>query len=257
MNCLVKGDAALVDFSIVTIVRNNASRVQRCLDSVARQVNCNVEHVLIDGASTDGTLETLLRYEVGRNVRLLSEPDKGIYNAMNKGLALCSGRFVGFLNSDDFYADDYVLEKVSSQFASFHSNVVYGDVAFFREAPERIKRVWHAGAFSTGRLKLGWLAPHPAVFFRRADFLHIRFDESFKISGDTHFLLRIFFEPNVRVSYVRSLLVKMELGGVSTSGPSAYLRSFREDIRAYSDFNDFPVVSAAMKKLRKLNQVRI
>jgi glycosyltransferase involved in cell wall biosynthesis len=222
--------------SIITVCFNSARTIRATIDSVGSQTHGEVEHVVIDGASTDNTLEMV--YQHGAHVaRVVSEPDLGIYDAMNKGLALATGDLVGFLNSDDAYADQHVLTDVAELAMSGGPpcGFVYGDILMVDEQ-DRTVRDWKTGALAADRLD-GRQIPHPAFFARRELLTAIApaFDPTLRIAADLKQQLILINKLGVRGRYLPRPLVKMRLGGKSTASLGSYIAGWRESARAYND----------------------
>ena len=205
--------------TVITVSFNSAATLARTLASVAMQSHPQVEHVLIDGGSTDAT--TALVREHGTHLsRFISEPDQGIYDAMNKGLACASGDIISFLNADDHYAHDAVLARVASQFAQVKLDAVLGDVAFFHPgAPERVRRRYRSVRFSPRAIGWGWMPAHPALFVRQSVFERYGpFKTNYRIAGDYEWVARAFGAGALHYRYLPEILVHMQTGGISTRG---------------------------------------
>ena len=254
-------------FSIITVVRNAAERVTEALHSVAAQSGPTVEHILIDGASTDDTLSLLTAYRermqarTDRRVRLVSEPDEGMYDALNKGIDLATGDVIGILHADDRYAAPNVISKVASVFEAGDADAVYGDLAYVKnEASGRIVRYWRSGAYRPQRLKYGWMPPHPTLFVKRSVYARLKrkdgrvFDPSFTIAADYDFMLRMLTGHQVQPVYLPEVLVKMRLGGASNRSPLNMLRKSREDLQVMRRHRVGGVLTLAAKNLRKIPQ---
>ncbi len=228
------GDVANhLKITVITVCFNSATTLERTLNSVITQDWPNVEYIVIDGASTDGSVEILKCFKP-KLAHLVSEPDEGIYDAMNKGLKYASGDIICFLNADDQYASSTVLSKVAAQMLEYGLDAVLGDVSFFRQAnPERIVRRYRSDRFRPERLASGWMPAHPALFCSRALVQRVgQFKTDYRIAGDYEFIVRAFYGHEVRYRHVPEVLVKMQMGGVSTSGFGAKLRLNREVLRA-------------------------
>jgi glycosyltransferase len=218
--------------SVITAVFNKRDTIAEALDSVLAQSHPDVELVVIDGGSTDGTLEVLQSYG-GRIAVLVSEPDHGIYDALNKGLGLATGEVVGFLHSDDVFVDADSLARIASGFYGPEIDAVYGDLVYVRrDNPQQVVRYWKAGMFTLSRLRQGWMPPHPAFYVRRSVYERLGgFDTSYRIAADYDCMLR-FLSRGIKVVYVPQVLVKMRLGGASNRSFKNILRKSREDYRA-------------------------
>jgi len=241
--------------SVVTATYNCAETLADCLDSVAGQTHGDVEHIVIDGASSDGTLD-LLRSRRAGLAQLVSEPDGGIYDGLNKGIALAGGEVVGFLHGDDVYADAQVLARVAETFADPAVAAVYGDLEYVSQAePTRVVRHWHAGNFAPRRLRWGWMPPHPTLFLRRALYARLGvFDTGYRIAADYDLMLRMLTHLEGEVVYLPQVLVRMRLGGVSNRSLRTVVRKSREDYRALRANGVGGVGALAWKNLSKLPQ---
>ena len=219
--------------SIITVSYNSAATIAATLRSVASQTYGDVEHVIIDGASRDSTLEVVR--ECGQRVStVISEPDSGIYDAMNKGVRLARGEIIAFLNSDDYYAHDGVLADVARAFDG-RTDAVFGDVGFFRpERPDRLLRRYRASRFTPERLARGFMPPHPALFVRAEVFDRVgSFVPEYRIAGDFEWIARAFGPRGIRhYRHVPQVMVRMRMGGVSTAGWRNTLLLNREVMRA-------------------------
>lgn len=205
--------------SVITVTRNSATTLPHTLNSVAAQSLPGVEHIVIDGASTDATSEVIKRH--GAHVaKFLSEPDVGIYDALNKGLRLATGDIVGFLNADDRYADTGVLQRVAAAMRKEGLDALFGDVAFFRgDDPQAIVRRYRSDRFHPRRLAWGWMPAHPAFFMRRDLYQSIGpFRTSYRIAGDFEMMARIFQNEYLHFRHMPEILVLMRSGGVSNAG---------------------------------------
>lgn len=192
-----------------------------------------VEHIVIDGASKDETAEIIDRFRT-KLAHIVSEPDKGIYDAMNKGLDRASGDIVCFLNADDQYASNSVLSRVAMLMYEHHLDALMGDVGFFDKSDsQRMVRRYRSNHFTPGRLAWGWMPAHPALFLSRAVVERVgRFKTHYRIAGDYEFVVRAFHGHEVRYRHLPEVLVNMRTGGASTAGFGAKLRLNREVLRA-------------------------
>ena len=203
-----------IKVSVVTVVWNDESGLLVTLDSLRGQDYPHVEHIIIDGGSTDGTLGVISENKL-RDTVLVSEPDDGIYDAMNKGLALATGDVIGFLNAADLYASATTVTMVVRSFEQTDTDAVYGDVSFFDDQ-QRIVRRWRAGTYRRWKMYLGWAAPHPAFFVRSSIFRRVGiFDPSLRNAGDYEFMLRCFLHHGVHPQYLGKELARMKIGGFS------------------------------------------
>lgn len=240
--------------TIITVAYNSAATIADTLASVAAQTHSDIEHIVIDGGSTDGTLD-IVRRNGTRVARWMSEPDRGIYDAMNKGLALATGDMVGMLNADDVLDDKEAVHRIALAAAS-GSDVVYADLVYVRaDDLGHVVRQWNSGIFRPSRLRFGWMPPHPTFYVRRALLSEVgHFDTNLRIAADYDFMLRCLCQPGVNVTYVPRVLVRMRAGGVSNASVSSMLRKSREDLRTMRKHAVGGWFTLAAKNLRKLPQ---
>jgi glycosyltransferase involved in cell wall biosynthesis len=223
----------MATISIITAVRNRANVISEAIDSLRGQLHSEIEHIVIDGASTDNTL-SILRDCADPSAVIVSEPDNGIYDALNKGLFLASGEIIGVLHSDDFFADQKVLSDVAAQFADPAVDAVYGDLDYVsRRNPAHVVRRWRSGPFDMRRLDWGWMPPHPTLFIRRSVFERLGgFNTIYRVSADYDLILRYFKMGRINATYIPRVLVKMRLGGESNRSIAKIWRKTREDWQA-------------------------
>jgi glycosyltransferase len=220
--------------SIVTVCRNSADTISATLRSVAMQTYTDIEHLIIDGASTDDTLAVIQRDGMHSKI-VISEPDEGIYDAMNKGLSFASGDIVAFLNADDIYCDSEVIADVAQAFDSNSTDFVYGDLLMVNEKG-RVIRNWKSGEIpSSGRI--GTQIPHPVLFVNRHLLNKIKpsFDSTYKIAADLKQQLIFINKLQARGYYIKRPLVKMAAGGTSTKSLNSFIVGWKESRRAYND----------------------
>jgi len=241
--------------SLITAVYNNAKTIASALDSVLAQKGADLELIVIDGGSTDGTLEVLQGYADHLAV-LVSEPDNGIYYALNKGIGLASGEVVGFLHSDDLLASENVLNRVSEVFADSKVGAIYGDLVYVRkDNSDVIIRYWKSGDFSSARLGWGWMPPHPTFYVRRSVYERLgMYDTEYRIAADYDCILRFLGKGNIQVVYIPEVLVKMRVGGASNRSLKNILRKSLEDYRALKNNGVGGLGTLVWKNLSKLPQ---
>jgi len=222
-----------VRVSIITACYNRAATVGEAIESVAAQIHDDIEHIVVDGGSTDGTLEVLERHRASL-AQFIPGPDKGLYDALNKGVAAATGDIVGFLHADDFYARNDVVAAVVERMQSQSLDALYGDVAFVRaDDVGRVVRVYSSRRFHPSRIAWGWMPAHPTLFLRRAVYgRYGGFRTDYRIAADFEFVARIFSTGTLRYAYLPQVLVTMRLGGVSTRGWRSTLTLNREVLRA-------------------------
>ncbi len=240
--------------SIITCVFNRESTILDSICSVESQTYPLIEHILIDGASTDATLE-IIKNHLNPKMKFVSEPDFGIYDAINKGILKSTGDVVGLLHSDDIYASHSVIAEVAREFSNPELDVVYGDAAFFRHGnAEKIHRHYRSDRFSPQMLSSGWMPAHTALFVRRRVFeKYGLYKTSYKIAADMDFVARIFKLGNIKSKYISKVLVNMRTGGVSTGGLKNTILLNREVLRALREngikTNIFKVLSKYLLKI--------
>ena len=240
--------------SIITITYNSASSLQRALDSVQSQTYKDIEHVIIDGASTDGTRKLIEAYaKQHKNVKWVSEKDNGIYDAINKGIRLATGDVIGFLHSDDMFYSVDSIGQIAAAFEQNQADVVYGDLQYMRG--NKVVRRWKSNTFNPRALKYGWMPPHPTVYVRREVYQQVgEYDSWFRISADYDMILRI-FTAGYNTHYIPEVLVCMETGGASNKNTKARLSNTMEDYIVLKKNHDGAgYLTVACKQLRKVKQ---
>lgn len=220
--------------SIITVSYNSEATIRDTIESVFSQTHSDIEYIIIDGASKDNTLNIIGEYST-RITKVISEPDKGIYDAMNKGIAAATGEIVGILNSDDFYESNNVISHIVDQFRLFpESDLIYGDVVFCKaEETNIITRVYRASHFKAWKLRFGWMPPHPATFIKRAAYQSVGdYSLSYKISADYELFVKMLYSNKLSYRWTDKVIVRMRQGGVSTSGLKNSLLLNREIVKA-------------------------
>ena len=244
------------DISIVTVCYNAEAWLEQAMRSVLDQRGVNVDYFVVDGGSSDQSLDIIKSF--GSKARYLSEPDRGIYDALNKGLAHTHGDIVGFLNADDFYPTTNVLRTVVDAFRHNPDlDIVYGDLRYVSALnEERIIRHWVAGEFSASALRWGWMPPHPSVFVRRSLYQELGgFNIAYKISGDYDFTLRAFGSGKYKALYIPKDFVHMRTGGISNTGFTNLSRKSYEDWTVARSHGLPATVTVFLKLVRKLGQL--
>lgn len=241
--------------SIITATFQSARTLPWTIDSVYRQTWPDIEHIIVDGGSKDETIPIIRTHP--HLVKVVSESDKGIYDAMNKGIALAEGEVIGILNSDDFYADEQVLTRVMDCFKDPDVDGVYGDLDYVdAEDVSRVTRRWKAGAYRPAHFRWGWMPPHPAFFVRRR--LYDRyggFNLDMGTCGDYELMLRFVHLHGARLAYLPQTLVKMRSGGASNASIGARLRANRNDRLAWTANGLRPYwFTLYLKPFRKIGQ---
>lgn len=239
--------------SLITVTYNAETHIERCINSVIAQRYKNLEYIIIDGRSTDRTMDVILRYR--RHIsHLVCENDNGIYDAMNKGLRLATGHIVGILNADDFFADEDVLGDIEQLFQSLDTSIVYGDLEFI-DAYGKVVRRWQSGGYYPSNLNAGWMPPHPTFYCRRQLFeQHGYYSLNYGSAADYELMLR-FLRQGYNIRYLKKVMIRMETGGVSNRSLKNRLRALHYDLKAMRN-NDlpFPLITIFLKPLRKIGQ---
>lgn len=241
--------------STITVCFNSDATIAYTIRSFLKQSYSNKEMLIIDGGSADRTIEIIRSFD-SKLIRLISEPDRGIYDAMNKGLKNYTGDAVGFLNADDAFHDDSSLQRIAHALGS--ADAVYGDLVMISDHERRqVVRKWRAGEFTPGAFRKGWMPPHPTFYIRRNLARQTGlFDLGFANWGDYDFILRAMELNHPRVNYIPHTLVDFMVGGVSTTGICSVIRGNIECLRSRRRHLGSPVVDAAFftKPLRKMFQ---
>lgn len=218
--------------SIITVAFNNRVFLEDCIRSVLSQTYNDIEYIIVDGGSTDGTLDIIRKYE-DKISAWISEPDGGIYDAMNKGIGMATGDVIGFLHSDDLYADEWVIERVAKAFVENGVQSVYGDLIYVNRNNSKVIRYWRAGRYSEGLINRGWMPPHPTFFVRREVYENYgSFNTSLKIAADYELILRFFGKQKINTYYIPRVLIKMRMGGSSNKNIRNIIRKTIEDYEA-------------------------
>lgn len=226
----------MITISVVTAVYNRRETVGQALASVFSQNYPHVESIVIDGESTDGTMTVLESYRARLGV-LISEPDHGIYDALNKGIRFASGDVIGFLHADDVFENSEVLAKVATVFQDPNVDAVYGDLVYVRHDDIRkVIRYWKSGQYDATALTRGWMPPHPTFYVRRSVYERLGgFDTRYRIAADYDTVLRFLAVGKIRASYIPEVMVRMRTGGVSNRSLRTILRKSFEDIMIVSN----------------------
>ncbi len=223
--------------SIITATYNSGQTLTDTLESVLRQCYTDIDYVIVDGGSKDNTLDIIRRYEPrfeGR-MRWISESDKGIYDAMNKGIRMAAGDVVGLLNSDDFYTSNDVLEHVARALSDPNVDAIYGDIHYVNDDDlTHCVRYYSSRVFCRGLMRLGFMPAHPSFYCRRTIYeKYGTFDTSLRVAADFENLLRLIFINRIRTKYIPEDFVTMRTGGASSSGMVSHKRILKEHMVAY------------------------
>lgn len=217
--------------SLITATFNSEATIFTAMDSVARQNYKNVEHLIIDGNSMDGTLGIVRNYP-NNNIHLVSEADDGIYDALNKGIEKARGEIVGFLHADDFFESDETLALIAEAFRDPGVDAIYGDLVYVAQNNiSKVIRHWRAGQLKNSSLARGWMPPHPTFYVRRSVYQRLGgFNKKYKISSDYDLMLRFFIQGQVNAIYLPKVLIRMRTGGISNRSFSNILQKTLEDL---------------------------
>lgn len=243
--------------SIITITYNSAATLEDTIKSVVSQDFPDIEYIIVDGLSKDSTLSIVNRYSP-YIAKVVSEKDKGLYDALNKGIRLATGEVVGMLHSDDLYADNNVISKVAQQFAADPSvEALYADMVFVdRNDSGKVLRTWKAGAYEEDAFKKGWMPPHPTFFVRKSVYDRFGgFNLDLKLSADYELMLRLIHKHKIKIAYLPETIVKMRMGGLSNHSFFVKLKANIEDKMAWK-INDLKpgMFTTLRKPLKKLFQ---
>ena len=244
--------------SIITATYNSANTLEMCMDSVLNQSYNNIEYLIIDGNSTDDTKALIkAKSEKNPNIKWTSEPDKGIYDALNKGIAAASGDIIGFVHSDDFLANSSVIEMIVTNFDANDADGVYGDLHYVSVTDtSKVVRNWKSQVFLPKLLHRGWMPAHPTLFLKQEVYKSFgNFDLGYRIAADYDFILRIFSNPSYKFQYLPETIVKMRVGGESNRSINNLIKKTKEDYKAAKQNGlSFPFFVILSKNLSKLPQ---
>lgn len=242
--------------TLITVTLNSEEFLEDCLKSVIAQDHTDIEHIIIDGQSTDGTIAIIEKYK-DHISKWVSEKDYSMYDAINKGMRMATGDIIGTINSDDVLASPDVISKIVATFEKEKVNVVYGDLVYVdRYQSDKVIRKWKGGAFNRNKFKMGWMPAHPTFYFRRELLDQCGFYEThFFTAADYEFMTRYLFYFKVGAAYLPKLVVKMRGGGISNGNIGKRLRANRRDYLAMKKNRvPFPLAVAFLKPVIKLHQ---
>ena len=240
--------------SIITSCFNREATIGQAIESVLLQDYPNIEFIVIDGASKDNSLQVINQYKENISV-IVSEPDKGMYEGINKGLRLATGDIIGLLHSDDFFYNNHVISDIVKHFKETKADFVYGDGLFVDfNNTDKVIRNWIGGSYSKWKVKHGWLPLHPTCYIKRSAIEENGlYDETYKIAADSDFLFRYLYEANLKVSYLHQYIVRMRMGGLSTDSKKRKMM-WEEDIRMYRSHGLNPTFTKLQKMAWKVPQ---
>lgn len=245
----------MIKISVVTAVFNNKQTIGQAIDSVLSQSYPVVESIVIDGASTDGTLAVLETYRPRLSV-LISERDQGIYDALNKGLKHATGDVVGFLHADDVFENSEVITKIAAAFLDPTVDAVYGDLVYVRHSDvAQVIRYWQAGQYDAASLSRGWMPPHPTFYVRRSAYERLGgFNTRYRIAADYDTILRFLAVGKIGVAYIPEVLVRMRTGGISNRSLKTIIRKTWEDFEVVRYNKVGGVMTILKKNFSKISQ---
>ncbi len=244
-----------IKVAIITSSFNSSDTIADTIISVNNQTYSNIEHVFIDGKSSDDSIEIINKISIREKI-VISEKDKGIYDAMNKGVAIANGDIIAILNSDDFYADENVVADIVALFEKNGADAVYADLDYVTGDKTKIVRKWRSGNYSHGIFKWGWMPPHPTLFLKKEVYeKYGNFNLSLKSAADYEIMLRFIHKQKIKIAYLEKVTVKMRVGGLSNSSIKHRLFANNEDRRAWiiNDLKPY-FFTLYLKPLRKIFQ---
>jgi len=220
--------------SIITVVLNRKDTIEDAIRSVLNQSYKNIEYIIVDGGSTDGTVDIINKHK-DKISKFVSEKDRGVYDGMNKGIKLASGEIVGILNSDDVYADDKVIERVVAEMTRKNTDVCWGDLVYVdAKDTDKVIRYWKSSEYKKGKFRRGWMPPHPTFFVKKWAYeKYGEFSLDFPISADYELMLRFLEKYKVKSCYIPQVLVKMRIGGKSNKGIKNIIKANLECYQAW------------------------
>jgi glycosyltransferase involved in cell wall biosynthesis len=242
--------------SIITVTYNSAATIEQTILSVIGQSYANIEYIIVDGQSTDNTLGIVEKYR-DKIAKVISEKDSGLYDALNKGIALATGEVIGFLHSDDFYMDELVIEKYATLFADKNPDAVYSDLFYVDKTnTNKIVRKWKSGNYKPKAFVNGWMPPHPTFFVKKELYIKFgKFNLGFKSAADYELMLRFIHKHHVKLAYLPEYTIKMRVGGKSNVTVQNRLNANLEDRKAWAINGLKPrFYTLYLKPLRKILQ---
>ena len=248
--------SSTLKISIITVSYNSAETIKDTIESILSQDYENIEYIIIDGGSTDGTVDIVKNY-ADKIDYFVSEADYGIFDGMNKGIKASTGDIVGILNSDDFYANSYVISNVAKTFTNQDCDAVYGDLVYVKENDtSKIVRYWQSGEYTIKKIKNGWMLPHPTFFVKKEMYVrHGYYNTDLKSAADYEMILKLLYKKNIYVFYIPMILVKMRMGGASNSSIMNRIRANKEDGLAWTKNQlNKPLFVRIKKPLQKIRQ---
>jgi len=249
-----KTDPLPFKISLITVCYNAEQTIETCIRSVIKQDFGNLEYIIIDGNSTDNTVNIIKQHQQ-YITHFISEQDKGIYDAMNKGIALATGDVVGVLNADDYFADDTVLSLIADSFKKSDAEILYGDLDYVNDTGKVIRK-WRSGDFKRRNLDFGWMPPHPTFYCKRHLFDDLgMYNLDYGTAADYELMIRFLYTNRLPAFYLKKVIVKMKTGGTSNQSLKNRLKATINDFRAMrTNRIIFPLVTIILKPARKIIQ---
>jgi len=243
-----------IKISLITVTFNAESTIEKCIRSVIGQTHKNVEYIIIDGGSSDNTVQ-IINNSKNNIHHFLSEPDRGIYDAMNKGIKLATGDIVGMLNADDYFADNEVLAVIARSFNNNDVQIVYGDLDYVDETG-KVLRKWRSGIYRQGFFNRGWMPPHPTFYCKRKLFYQFGFYSlEYGTAADYELMLRFMHLNRLNAFYLQKVIIKMKIGGISNKSLFNRVKGLLFDFRAMRNNGiSMPLFTMLLKPLRKIPQ---
>lgn len=245
----------MIKISIITVVYNNQAHIEQCIQSVLNQTYTNIEHIIIDGNSIDGTKDILKRYQ-SKISRWISEPDQGIYDALNKGIQLATGNVIGLLHSDDMFASETVIEKIATRFTETKCDATYGDLLYVSKSdPSKIVRYWKSSSFDVKNFRKGWMPAHPTLFMTKKVYdTYGLFKLQYRIASDYDLMLRTVGNGTLKCEYIPEIITRMRVGGASNKSlRNIWIKSY-EDWQALRSNKMGGISTLIRKNTSKLGQ---
>lgn len=240
--------------SIITSCYNRAATIRSAIESVLAQDYKDIEFIVVDGSSTDGSLDIIREY-ADRISIIISEPDHGMYEAINKGIRVATGEIIGLLHSDDFFYDNGVIGRIVERMKRTHADFLYGDGLFVNpDDTNKVVRNWIGGGYRLWKVRHGWLPLHPTCYIRRDVMMRQGlYNESYKIAADSDLLVRYLLTGGLTVTYLNEYIVRMRMGGLSTDSAKRK-KMWEEDIRVYVSHGLWPTLTKLEKMAWKVPQ---
>ncbi len=240
--------------SIITTCYNREATIRGAIDSVLAQDYPDIEYIVVDGASKDGSMAIINEYK-DRIAKVVSEPDHGMYEAINKGIRMATGDIIGLVHSDDFLYDNHTVSAIVEAFKKTNADFIYGDGIFVNaENTNKVVRNWIGGSYYRWKVCCGWLPLHPTCYIRRDVMMREGlYDESYKIAADSELLVRYLYKAHLKVAYLKRKIIRMRMGGLSTDSEKRKAM-WNEDIRLYTYHGFWALPTKIMKMMWKVPQ---